>query len=278
MIVRQSMLKTWQSCPEKVRFELEGHPRKQSCALTFGSVIHAAVEVLEARGLQEALTYFEWAWNSPEQIDPTYKIDYYLNGRTWLKYRTNGRRILSEWAALYAWNTDVVLAREHFFEVPIGDGHTLRGTADKVSIRNGVDGPELVVGDYKTNATEPTYEWLEDDLQFTAYCWASTRPEFWATFSDGQERWLRYQDLPRRGEWVQLTAPKVKSAGLRGPQQYNRLIRAVNQLARSVESGIYVPTLSGASCKWCDFREMCGLPDVEGTLRNPSTASQITQE
>lgn len=265
MIVRQSLLKTWQTCPEKLRLEMAGHPRQQSGALTFGTIIHACVEILETRSLDEAQDAFEHWWAEPTTLDPSLKIDYYLRGTNWKKYRANGKRILEEWAAIHSWNTDAVLAREFTFDVPIGDGHILHGTIDRLAVRNGPEGPTIVVSDYKTSRKEPTYDWLEDDLQFTSYLYATLRPEFWATFSDGEERFERYKNYRRFGEWIQLLGPKVKAAGTRSQAQYNRLIRMVNQLARSVDADIYVPTISGESCKWCDFRQSCGLEEVEGT-------------
>lgn len=260
MIVSPSKLKTWQSCPEAFRLKyVERLSEPRSAALSFGSIIHACIEILETSGLKAAIKAFNDWWRDPTLLDPELQIDYYLAGTSWKKYSVKGHSILKEWAAIWAWNTDVVFAREYSFEVPIGDGHTLRGIIDRLALRSVVGKPAVVVQDYKTSRKEPTFEYLEDDLQFISYCYATTRPEFWAGFSDGEERWRRYQGYARIGEWIQLLGPKVKSAGVKTQPQYNRLTKAVNQLALSVEAGIYVPTISGTSCKWCSHREICGL-------------------
>lgn len=259
------MLKTWAACPERFRLEQAGADREQSCALTFGTVIHACLEHLEQDGIDAALEKFRLWWDEPTLLGDDLKIDYYLNQRSWKKYNSLGEKILREWHSIWEWNTDVVLAREYTFDVPIGDGHILHGTIDRLVVRYGKLGPELVVSDFKTNANhnEPTYDDLHEDLQFTAYSYATSQPEFWTGFEDGEAMYERYKKYERRGEWIQLQGPKRKDAGTRTEQQYQRLIRAVNEMARSVEAQIYVPTISGASCKWCQFRAVCGLPPKE---------------
>lgn len=269
MRVRQSDLKTWNACPLKYRFQhIDRLPREQSGSLTFGSIVHDCVLWLEVhQDLEGAIARFQRLWTHPTELDPTYEPQYYVRGTSWKKFMEKGPRILRDWWAIISWDSALTLAREHTFEVPIGDGHTLHGTVDKLEvgyrpdINGGLGGPVLKIVDYKTNAKVPTYDYLAEDLQFSAYAYASTRPKFWANIG-GEAAWRRYQDLPRYGEWVQLTAPKRMDAGIREQRHYNRIAMAVNALAESVAMRIFVPNISGESCRYCEYRKPCGLPEL----------------
>jgi RecB family exonuclease len=200
-------------------------------------------------------------------MGPEYKIDYYVKGTNWKKFLSEGERMIRDWWGIIRWDADVTLAREYHFEVPIGNGHVLEGTIDKLVIRQV---PKLhtnvvLISDYKTNSKTPTYEWLEDNLQFTAYAYATTRPEFWAGLPNGAAIEQQVATLPRWGEWVSLKGPKRLDAGERSQVQYNRLTMAVNALAESVAMRIFVPNISGENCRYCEFRANCGLREVPDT-------------
>lgn len=270
MIVRQSMIKSWQRCPLLIRWELDGLQREQAGSSIFGSILHDCVLYLETTSdLDGAIERFHKFWRSPELLDPTYRVDYYVRGTSWRKFLDKGPEILRKWWNLIQWETDLVLGREYSFDVPIGNGHTLHGTVDKLTIRWSPkdDSWILLISDYKTNAKTPTYGYLEEDLQFSAYSYASLQPEFWIDMfpgdkAKGLELYEKYKDLPRRGEWVQLTDSKRMDAGIREQRHYNRLIMAVNAMADSIAMRIFVPNISGESCRFCEFRKQCGLPEL----------------
>lgn len=267
MKVRQSDLALWGRCPLAYRYtHIDGLPRKQSGALTFGSIVHDCVLWLEVnKDLEGAVERFKRLWLDPESMGAEYAIDYYVKGTNWRKYQEQGEKILRDWWPLIQWDSDVVLGREYEFDVPIGDGHVLHGTIDKLLIRYvpKINQRVLLVSDYKTNAKAPTYDWLADNLQFTAYSYATTQPEFWTGMPDGEALFERVSSFPRHGEWVALKGPKRMDAGERGPAQYNRLIHAVNALSDSVAMRIFVPNISGESCRYCEFREKCGLEPID---------------
>ena len=583
MILRQSTMKAWNECPLKVRWQLEGLQRNQGGSAIFGSVIHDCILWMEVnQDVEGAIQRFKELWTYPERLDPTYRVDYYERGRSWTKFMEKGPDLLQRWWNIIQWESDHVLAREHTFNVPIGNGHTLNGTVDKLAIRwhaateqwivlisdykglaldtplptptgwttmgkvqvgdqviggdglpcrvafksevhlkdcyrvtfddgssiiadhehrwevhgnYGIDvlttkelsdqlvdpktgqrhlripnvvtqlpnaplpidpyvlgawlgdgsrgsgvvtkplprlfeeieqrgfevGPllgnggrtiyglaprlrdlgvlndkhipqqylraseeqrlelmrgimdtdghwnstrrrcvlnttderyarqvyELAVSlgwkaatfvttangfgktvpawqtwftpvdrhvfaaripsDYRldapkksrrrmvmsvervptvetqcigvdsqdntylcgeqmvvthnTNAKVPTYGYLEEDLQFTAYSYASLQPEFWTNIG-GQEAYERFKSYPRHGEWVQLTEARRMDAGIREQRHFNRLIMAANAMGDSIDMGIFVPTISGETCRFCDFRKQCGLPEI----------------
>lgn len=270
MIIRQSMIKQWIKCPLLIRWEREGLPRLQSGSLTYGSIIHDCVLWMEVnQDLDGAVQRFKELWTYPERLGPEYPVDYYVKGTSWTKFMEKGPELLKNWWGIISWETDLVLGREYAFDVPIGNGHTLHGTIDKLTVRWHAATEEWIVliSDYKTNNKTPTYGYLEEDLQFSAYGYATMQPEFWEPMFPGDPAkglalWEKYKSFPRHGEWVQLAAGKRMDAGIRVERHYSRLIYACNQMADSIDLGIYVPNISGESCRYCEFRKQCGLPEI----------------
>lgn len=277
MKVRQSDLKTWSKCPLMYRWQhIENLPRLEGGSAAFGTVIHDVVLWLEVhKDLDGAIQRFKELWTFPERVlhqGVPLRIDYYEKGRNWVKFMGMGPELLERWWNIIQWDTDLTLAREFTFDVPIGNGHQLTGTIDKLVLRYRAATDEWVVliSDYKTNAKVPTYEYIEEDLQFSAYAYASLQEEFWVqlalslgrTEAEGRAMFQEYKDLARYGEWVALQTSKRMDAGIREERHYNRLIMAVNALADSVAMRIFVPTISGETCRWCDFRKQCGLPEL----------------
>lgn len=265
MIVRQSSIKQWQECPQKWAFQhIEGLPREQSGSVVFGSIIHDCVLFLEtSQDVEATVTRFRQFWGDPSSLDPEYKIDYYVRGTNWKKFLDKGEDIIRRWWAIIQWDSDLTLAREYHFQVPIGNGHTLEGTLDKLAVRyNPKLGREiLLISDYKTNSKTPVYDYLAEDLQFSAYAYATTRPEFWANLSAGL--YNQYINHERHGEWVHLVTPRRMDAGIREQRHYNRLHMQVNAMAEAIAMRIFTLNISGGSCRYCDFRKPCGLPEIE---------------
>lgn len=245
---------------------MDGEPREQSCALTFGSVIHDVVLYLEtSRDLDGAVDRFRTYWMDPTQLDPSYEIQKWLPRRSFEGYLEDGLRILRDWWSLIEWDSDVVIAREQHFVVPIGEGHELEGTIDKLTVRYRPKKHDyvLLISDYKTGKKIPSYNYLRQDLQFSAYSYATTKPEFWAGVENGAHLMEQVKEMPREAEWVQLSLPQRKHAGERTQQDFNRITYAVNAMAASIDMRIFVPNIGGDSCCFCDFRKQCGLPSLE---------------
>lgn len=278
--LRQSDIKLWQRCPLAWKYQnIDQLPRELSASSVFGSIVHACVRHMEVnQDLPGALQLFHTYWDNPLLLtpspgDPPYRIDYYVRGTTWRKFSDKGPRLLKDWWSIIQWDGDTVLAREYGFEVPAGTngrGHRLRGTLDKLAIRwmPKFNSFVVLISDYKTNNKAPTYDYLDEDIQFTAYAYATTRPEFWEGLPNGAELYERFRTLPRHAEWVALTIPRRMDAGPRNQQHFNRLHMAVDGIADSVAMRIFIPNVSGESCRYCEFRGPCGLPllDEDGNL------------
>lgn len=264
MLIRQSTIKQFMECSLRYKFAAMGVPRTQSSAMSFGTVIHEAVLVMETAprdNLAAGINHFDSMWDNLAAHGLAY--DYLLPRNSHESYRELAYKILRDWWALIQWESDVVLGREYQFTVPIGD-HELTGTIDKFGLRPLKGGAVAVlVSDYKTGSKQPTRDYLAHDLQFSAYCYATTQPEFWVNIPNGMALYEEYKDAPRTGEWVHLRTPRRVPAGDRVEMHYNRLRYAIDQIDLAISTGIFVPDISGSSCEYCEFREKCGLPSRE---------------
>lgn len=259
MLIRQSTVKTWAECPLRFKFQQEGAVREQNASASFGTAIHDAVLRMEVAGdLQVGLDRFKLTWTDLDVLGIAYD---FLQPRTSHNgYFDLGQQVIRDWWALIQWESDKVIAREHQFTVPIA-GNLLTGTADKVALRM-LKGGEWVVliSDYKTNAKQPTRDYLQHDVQFHAYCYASTQPEFWTGIPNGEHLYEATKDWRRKGEWVHLRSTKRIDCGFREEFHYRRLAYAIDQIEQSDALGIYPPNISGEKCEFCEFRRVCGLP------------------
>ena len=210
--VRQSDLSSYMRCPKQYWFQRDGiYPREQSSALSFGTAIHDAVLEMEvARDLKVGLDRYKAIWNNLEAHDLAY--DYILPRNSHEGYQAMAKQILGDWWQIIQWDQDVVLGREHFFEVPLGKrGHVLTGTVDKLALRMVGSSQVVLISDYKTSAKAPTRDYLRHNVQFTAYSYASTQPEFWGTIPGGLDIMANVAKHPRVGEWVHLRGPSAST-------------------------------------------------------------------
>lgn len=279
MRIRQSDLAAYGRCAQQkklydqAREGLVKRPPNLSRTV-YGTVVHHAVQAMErlhAQGDPKALDVgvatFTHYWNpenlpelAAEHPELVHGIDQWLPRDTYGGFRMRGIRALEDYYAFLRDDPDPVLALELNFEVPVDLGprgqHVLTGTVDRLALRRAARKPYVSVEDHKTGK-QPTF--LRHALQFTIYCYATTRPEFWREFPDGNERWQMYADWPRRGTWNDLRENKRKDCGWRGELDYQRMFVALAEYVRAVEADIYPLTVTGETCTYCPFRDgTCG--------------------
>lgn len=280
-LVRQSDLQSWAYCPQRFRLERLGVRESGNSAAAFGTVMHHALHYYErTRDLDGALRTFFYYWHPLhlEELAEPVPRDGWLPNHSYGELRERGERIIREYAEFMRFDEHEVLALEYQFVVPVvGTPHYLTGTVDRLSVRWHKRKEIVSIDDLKSGRQK----WnLRHNVQGHAYAYASTRPEFWlggqATarrpFIDdevqqvcegfGQERGLelalRFEDAPRRFNWINLTDGKQVDGGPRGGLDYQRLAIAVSQIAASFDAGIYPLSITGDTCTYCPFRHSCG--------------------
>lgn len=156
-----------------------------------------------------------------------------------------------------------VIASEFRFMVDIGE-HQISGIVDSLELPH--DHSSLNIIDAKSGR-RPIFDTLHLDIQFSIYCWASMQKEFWTGYpgeedkyhgiENGEELFEKFSTLPREGYWFDLKTSEAIYVGDRTGRDFGRLYRLIEQVARAVEYDVYVPTLNGDTCTWCDFQDIC---------------------
>ncbi len=288
-VIHQSDIASWIRCPTSYMYSRAGRPQKQYSATAYGSVVHYALETFErlrhqpdvsfVDAVKAAVETFEHYWH-PLNIDAICEpVQEWLPRQTYGDLRLKGVESIRAYCQLVKFDEAEVLAVEHGFQVPIagtwdeelGEPHVLAGTIDRLATRFHLGHPYIAVDDYKTGKD---YRFLRQNLQFTAYCYATTRPEFWVGWRGedgfgeerGTELYQRFQHRARRGTWINMRTVKLQDAGWRGPKDYERFALAVEQLLASIKADIYPLSLSGETCQYCPYTDICagvGVPDAK---------------
>jgi hypothetical protein len=253
--VRQSQLKVFGDCANQYRYSyVLGLGGDASGSLTvLGSVWHYAVDVYETydHDINLAKRTFIYYWSNPNELG--LKIDFWHRSTTFMGLQKRGLDMLDRYHELSPWKTGIRVGSEVRFVVPIGD-HELEGTIDKIWVRKGQK--KLSVVDFKTGAMVP--EALRYNQQFSAYCYATTQPEFWVNvpgFEDGHKRFAHYK---RDGWWYHARNNKMFNAGFREQVDYDRLQWAIIQMDLAVKNDVFPLTVTGATCGYCSHVEICG--------------------
>ncbi len=279
MQIHQSDVSAWARCPQAMYLQRQGHKGVQTSALSFGTVMHYALEVFEREwrsgtrwvtAKAMAIDTFKHYWHPLNIENVTTPVEVWLRGQSYAGLARIGVEGLT-WYAEYARDADEeLLATEYSFQVPIegtwdydlDEPHILVGTIDRLAARYYKGVLVIEVGDYKTGKD---YTYLRQNIQFSAYCMASTRREFWAGWRGedgfgerGPDLFDRFKTTPRRGAWFSLRGKKVMDAGWRGPDDYARFALAVEQITASMKADIYPLSITGENCSYCTFRSICG--------------------
>ena len=148
---------------------------------------------------------------------------------------------------------------------PFGN-HLLSGIIDNLLYDKSQD--ILLICDLKTGA-RPNKDNLHASLQFTSYDWATRKDEFWTGYppeidkywgvSDGSERLEQFRDTKRLGVWFDLRNAKEYPVGQRTEQDFLRMLRLCDQIELAIERDVYVPTITGDTCKFCAYKDVCSV-------------------
>ncbi len=286
--VHQSMLTSWSRCPAAFGYEMAGADKVQTSALSYGTVLHyALLEVFERlrhdgehtvpQAERAAVETFLHYWH-PMNIEAICApVEKWLPKQDYSTMRERGPEEIRWYVQQMATRDEQVLATEFGFQVPIdgtndeltGEPHILAGTVDRLAIVRHKGHQVVEVQDLKTGND---YRYLRQNIQFSAYCGASTKKQFWTGWNGedgfgstmGAELWQQLYTAARRGLWISTKTKKLTDAGWRGPQDYRRFAIAVTQVVASMRAEIYPLNISGSTCTYCEFKNICagtGVPE-----------------
>lgn len=269
MRVRQSSLKQFGECAKQYELSqvLELAPEQVGSLTVLGTVWHYAVDVYEAYGhdVDLAKRTFTYYWENPKELGE--KIDFWHTRTTHQGLLERGLKMLDMYHELAPWTSGKRIGSEIHFVVPIGE-HELEGTIDKLWWRPGQK--RLEVLDFKTGAYVP--DKLRFNIQFSAYCYATTRPEFWQFVPGYEDGYERFKKAKRGGYWYHARNGKMHSAGERVLEDYKRLYLAILEMDQAVSLGVFPLTITGESCFYCPFSDgTCGGEIEEGDIYGKSS-------
>ncbi len=264
--------------------ERSGIERKQLSRTAYGSVIHAALLILErTKDLEAALDTFRYYWH-PLHIDAICEpVTVWQVRDSYNSMLVKGLQTIRQYASLKPWDDVETLALEYSFTVPVpgtkdpdtGGPLLLAGTIDKLAVGMHRRTPILLLDDFKSGQ-RPKY--LRHNMQGTVYAYASTCVEFWTGWPEhhtegfgeerGMELYKRFREKARKFRWIDLRQFEFIDAGFRGPQDFERMKYAIQQVANAIHHDVYPLSMTGEICEWCSVRDHCadgiGLSDSSG--------------
>lgn len=290
MILHQSDLSALSRCMQEYGLKRAGAPGKTNSAAAYGSVMHHAITAGEraiatgtarASAIAQAQETFVYYWhplNIETVCDPV-PDDGWLPQQSYVSLRNRGLETITKYFELIKYDDSELLATEMSFSVPIdgtwdeelGEPHVLVGSIDRLAVGFYRRNETLKIDDYKTGRE---YKYLRQNLQGTAYAYATTKREFWTGWRGedgfgaerGAQLFERFQHKARRFTWINLKTVKHMDGGWRGPLDYERFALAVEQFAALIRAEVFPLTLVGEVCTFCQMRGICGgmgVPDNE---------------
>lgn len=253
-----SQLKSWQSCALQTKYSyIDGLPSPTGSAAMFGSAVHEAIDRFHKGATEEqAVNIFKEELTKQEP-------DYWNRMTTLTGYLDNGERMIREYVASQQWADYDVVSSEFRFMVDIGE-HQVSGIVDILQLPHNHSSLDIV--DLKTGR-RPILDTLHLDIQFSLYIYATYQKEFWcghpdepdkySGFENGEELFEYFKNIPRRGFWYDLKKNEPINVGDRTMRDFARIYRLIEQVARAVEHEVFIPTINGDTCTWCDYQDIC---------------------
>ncbi|MBI4099062.1 PD-(D/E)XK nuclease family protein [Candidatus Parcubacteria bacterium] len=249
MKISYSALDTFQSCPQKYKFQEVDRIRvPRSKEAVFGTLVHQTLKFLYSQepmvpALEEALQYFRDHW--PLRHSSGQAL--WASETEESAYQAEGERMIVEYYRGAFPHSSRTVAVETPFEAPIadpasGEAHLLKGKIDRIDKHP--DGTFEIV-DYKTSRRMPAQSSVDDDLQMSLY------------------------QLGLAERWPDLKIPKVKLTlhflrhGLavstsRTEAKIQETKAEVVRLINEIKKSDFRP-MPGPLCDWCGYKPICPM-------------------
>lgn len=237
-----SRIDTFQQCSLRFRYRyIDQLPGKTATYLSFGTSVHAALELFHERTLfgmpsqDDLLSFLYDHWDSSgyAKVPRERQVDDYR--RAQLTLQRYHRRV----ADGYRPAADT----EKWFELPVGDEALVVGSIDRVDVD---DDGDLHVVDYKTGRLRDR-EKVRGSLQLAIYALACEHLY-------GRLPATVALDYVVADVEVRVPVPELDLDGAR---------RAIVDTARDVMEGSFTPTPTRL-CDWCDHQSVCPAWEGDG--------------
>ena len=253
MRLSYSSINTYETCPQKFRFQYEDRlPTSTSPALAFGDSLHQALHRFHSRPVPVAPSADELQ----EMLESVWVREGFSDPSEERMYLDHGRQVLAQYHRENAPMYRIPAALEFRFTIDI-EGVQLAGVIDRMDRIPG-GGYEII--DYKTNRRLPPQERIDRDLQLSIYAVAAK--EVWGI---EPERLTLYYLLP--GQRMSTTRTAVDAEDLR---------RRIGTVAERIGAGMFEPR-ENPLCDWCEFQALCPVFRHREERRNGDPAPRMTE-
>ena len=253
MRLSYSSINTYETCPQKFRFQYEDRlPTSPSPALAFGDSLHQALHRFHSRPVPVAPSADELQ----EMLESVWVRDGFSDPSEERMYLDHGRQVLAQYHRENASTYRIPAALEFRFTIDI-EGVQLAGVIDRMDRIPG-GGYEII--DYKTNRRLPPQERIDRDLQLSIYAVAAK--EVWGI---EPERLTLYYLLP--GQRMSTTRTAADAEDLR---------RRIGTVAERIGAGMFEPR-ENPLCDWCEFQALCPIFRHREERRNGDPAPRMTE-
>jgi len=274
-----SKIETFRNCPRQYKFAYIEKPTvvKPVGVETFlGDAVHRTLEKLytmkvngRLQPLEEALDFYRKIWEGPDQNNikitrDNLGIDDYIRV---------GEDALNKYYAKYApFDDGVVLGLEKKFSFPLDDESrfSISGKIDRIDKRP--DGMVEII-DYKTNATLPSQQMLDNDTQMGLYCLAVKC--LWPDFNNIKLT----QIYLRHGVALSTVMDEGKLEEIKY-QAFQKILE-IEQAKREDD----FPPRESSLCDWCVYFELCpakrhklALQDEIDVEFDPETGKELARK
>ena len=222
------------------------------------------------RDVELAHRTFDRYWAAPHALGE--RIDFWHPTTTFEGLEKRGHEMIDAYHELSDWRSKshVTLGTEIRFVVPLGERHELEGTVDKLVANKATKSISVI--DFKTGSNVPRK--LRFNLQFSAYCYATTRKEFWQFVPGFEDGYERFHGWSRDGWWYHARNGRFFNAGKRSDEDYRRVILAANEMENAIKANAFPLDVKGENCYYCPFSDgTCGAEVEDEWQRFVSTPS-----
>lgn len=265
-----TQLETFAECPSKYffrRLKLSKIPSAMNdFALLYGQAVHLTLEHLFAQAhrpiLNEELLNSQFSQSLPQVLPHSAKNSAISIIFKKAFQKTIPKIIDSENQLRFLFGTTRTLAVEKEFRIEV-EGIAVVGKIDRIDL---LDNNHLLVLDYKTGTVDFTPDHIAQGSNFQALLyWLGAQQEFNLPLAAMLFYDLKKGEIKRGLASESAISPEAKKGLTRGhtlkTEKLDPLLetgkQALKQLAFSIRQGLFSPTPSAESCRFCEASSFC---------------------
>lgn len=244
-----SKLESYENCPLSYLYGSEaGLDQGGSPATAVGTWVHnvferASRQIMEGEPPASKEQMLAWL---EEQWDPTV----FDNAAVEHRRRLESEKMISRWLMHDVHEPVQAVEQGFVFEEGIA---TVRGFIDRIAGRKHGNGSEII--DYKTGASLPSQDEVENSLQLAIYHLAVERDPAMAGFAPVKAAALRFMGKGQeRRPYASRRFVPDDDYGVRAAERLKTIVGSISE-------GKFSPS-GEADCKWCRFKTICPIQPV----------------